>query len=232
MQSNLWSSYNGQDLVDENTIYLFKFKVDAYFNKISAAILSSDESDKARRFLNQADRENYVVRKFFLRILLGKVLDTDPRQIVFYREQYKKPSVPDVKFNVSHSKNFAVIALGKLTVGIDIEYINRDFDFNPLLNQCFSDEESVFIKEAKDPHLSFFTLWTKKEALLKATGEGLIDDMQTLSVLPSRIHRNEKEYKLESICTDNFVISICYQASENIKIKLFDSVDVGVFSTF
>lgn len=85
-------------------------------------------------------------------------------------------------FNFSHCKNAVACALGKGPIGIDVECLGRYND--SLAKFTMSKKEVKAINEAEDPDAMFTILWTRKEALLKLTGEGITDDLKT--VLRSR----------------------------------------------
>ena len=89
----------------------------------------------------------------------------------------------NLNFNLSHCKRAVACVIsddGK--VGIDVECLGR---YKPQLAEyCMSDEELRQIAEADDPDGEFTLLWTKKEALLKMTGEGITDDMKNCLTSP------------------------------------------------
>lgn len=81
-------------------------------------------------------------------------------------------------FNFSHCKTAVACAVGKGAVGVDVECLGRYSE--SLAAYTMSDEELKAIHEADDPDTTFTLLWTKKEALLKLTGEGITDDLKTV----------------------------------------------------
>jgi 4'-phosphopantetheinyl transferase len=98
----------------------------------------------------------------------------------------KKPylaSHPWVCFNVSHSEDFAVIAISRNKIGIDIEYISEEFNFTNLISDVFNDNEVLAIQNAADKKQSFYTSWTRKEAFVKALGKGIDDDFKNIPCL-------------------------------------------------
>lgn len=86
-------------------------------------------------------------------------------------------------FNLSHCKHaVACVVSDEGEVGIDVECLGR---YKPQLAEyCMSDEELLRISEAEDADAEFTLLWTKKEALLKITGEGITDDMKNCLTSP------------------------------------------------
>ena len=146
------------------------------------AVLSSDESARASRFHSPADRQRYVATRALLRTILAGYLETDPKCVSFAYSQKKKPSLAPahvgngVTFNISHSGGIALLAFArKREIGIDVEQVRYDFDVEAIARRFFSAREqeqlAAFPKEKQFD--SFFRCWTRKEAYIKATGDGL-----------------------------------------------------------
>lgn len=106
---------------------------------------------------------------------------------------------PEIHFNISHSKTVALLTVANEPVGADIEVIRAVSQ--DLVEYTMSDDEVKSITSANDFSETFFEIWTKKEALLKLTGEGLRSDMK--SVLS-----NTDNYVIETVKTDKYVYSI------------------------
>lgn len=103
----------------------------------------------------------------------------------FHKNEHGKPYIPaemcngkELHFNISHCKKAIACAVSDSgAVGIDVECMGR---YKPSLAEyCMSEEELKMIAEAEEADEVFTSLWTKKEALLKYTGEGITDDMKT-----------------------------------------------------
>lgn len=104
----------------------------------------------------------------------------------FLRGNHGKPLLPhhpSLRFNLSHCRHaIACVVSDHGEVGIDVECLGR---YKPSLAEyTMSDEELAEIDSATDPDLAFTILWTRKEALLKYTGEGITDDMKTCLTSP------------------------------------------------
>lgn len=184
-------------------------------------LLSEMEIARSSRFLRREDQQNYFVRKYALRILLGKFLGQAPAEIRYFLQENKKPAADGLQFNASHSKNYVAIAISTHPIGIDIEYLNPDFDHTDILAQCFDDEETRFIKNGTDPRLNFYTLWTRKEAMLKATGEGLVKDLNKLSAISSCFERKNEIFEMISLKKKQLMISMATVSSQK-KLKLWE----------
>lgn len=130
------------------------------------ATLTEDERNRSARFRFERDRRRYIVARGALRSLLGQYLDTEPAQIRFTYNPFGKPELHSdfgtrLKFNLSHSADLAAIAITTDgAVGVDIEQIKPEADYAEIA-RC-------------DPQ-TFFEYWTRREAYVKARGEGLQD---------------------------------------------------------
>ncbi|PTS96735.1 hypothetical protein DBR11_18695 [Pedobacter sp. HMWF019] len=209
--------YRAEQTFDACLTYVVLVSVSRAYEKIEheyQTILSLTEIEKSRSFVHDHDRKSYLVRKYFLRTLLARYSSTDPQDIRFYMSENKKPSAEGIQFNVSHSSNFVAIALSPNKIGIDIERVDEGFDFKNLLPCCFDDKESNYILYG-DTLFNFYTLWTRKEALLKATGEGLIDALPLLNCLPRVTYRQGAAFRLNSCeIQEGYILSLCTLATD------------------
>ena len=82
---------------------------------------------------------------------------------------------PNLFFNLSHTDNLILIAIANSPVGVDVEKNERNADKEAIIKHFFSDREqhSFFSQPENQRQLAFVKGWTRKEAILKATGEGL-----------------------------------------------------------
>ena len=112
--------------------------------------------------------------------LLSEMLGFQPEfRIAEHGKPYVKMPLCDemIYFNLSHCRKAVACAVSDNEVGIDVECIGRYGE--RLARYCMCDEEMQRIQESADPDAEFTMLWTRKEALLKLTGEGINDDMKT-----------------------------------------------------
>jgi 4'-phosphopantetheinyl transferase len=143
------------------------------------SLLSDDEARRAARYRYPRDRRRFIVSRGTLRLLLGRYLGTPPARVCLGYEPGGKPRVPsacELEFNLSHSHELAVYAftLGR-RVGVDVEYAQRELDCLGLARRFFSSRERAKLEMVGPERLTraFLACWTRREALLKATGEGL-----------------------------------------------------------
>jgi 4'-phosphopantetheinyl transferase len=142
--------------------------------------LSHDERQRAARFYFERDRIAFITARGALRVLAGRYLDRPPTGLVFaYRERgkpYLAPPVQGLQFNLSHSGELALLAFGcAREVGVDIERRRAVQDLRALAELSFSREEYAAwcALSPGDQPGAFFSCWARKEAFIKATGEGI-----------------------------------------------------------
>jgi 4'-phosphopantetheinyl transferase len=153
-------------------------------------ILSEDEHKRADRFVTPANKHRYRTARSYLRQILGLYLDKEPSSLIFEVNAAGKPSVASgsldqIKFNLAHSDQHGLVAITcGADVGIDIEVERRLDDLPGVAQQVMSSSELRSFQSIPC-HLAskaFFGLWTRKEALLKATGEGFSIDPRSFDV--------------------------------------------------
>lgn len=169
-------------------LHIWKF--DLVLDSGMRELLNEGEMARATRFLRQLDRDRFISAHAQLRMLLGRYLDLSPKEILFGSGIHGKPCLqsspgqPDIKFNLSHSGPSAIVAVsGGVETGVDIEETERDVDLIQVARRYFAPEESMFLESL--PHSerleAFYGLWTNKEAIVKALGEGVFS-MESASV--------------------------------------------------
>ena len=156
-----------------------------------AWMLSADEHERAERFRANEPRRQFVFGRAFLRQLLGACLNVGPATLVFGSHARGKPFLlqpsvgGDLRFNLSHSGSMVAIAIARgREVGVDIEFFHRINDWPLLVRRIFSHSEQSELSSLAEPQQqeAFFNGWTRKEAFLKAVGEGLTDDLPSIEV--------------------------------------------------
>lgn len=141
-------------------------------------LLSADETERAARYRRPEDQLRFSGTRGMLRVLLARYTQQPADRIEFVAGVNRKPALKAPAgwhFNVSHSGNWLLIAIGKPRVGVDLEWANPDFSFRDVLPTSFSPHEQEHIEACPDACLCFYRLWTRKEALVKATAKGMDD---------------------------------------------------------
>lgn len=144
--------------------------------------LTAEERQRAERYIFEQDRTRFVVARGLLRVLLGGYLRQDPPHLCFTYGPHGKPALATdtgraaLRFNVSHSHGLALYAIthGR-EVGVDVERIRPEIAQEKIAERFFSPRE-VTVLRALPPLLqvpAFFACWTRKEAYIKAKGDGL-----------------------------------------------------------
>ncbi|MFL5801639.1 MAG: 4'-phosphopantetheinyl transferase family protein [Roseiflexaceae bacterium] len=143
--------------------------------------LDQGERDRAERFRFQRDRERFIVAHGLLRTILGGYLGGAAGQLRFCYGAYGKPELaPEcgaaLSFNLSHAHELALYAITReRAVGVDIEHMRPGIADIAIAERFFSPHEVAALQALPNAErgLAFFTCWTRKEAYIKARGEGL-----------------------------------------------------------
>jgi len=168
------------------------------------SVLAPDEVARASRFHFAKDRIRFTRCRSVLRHVLGRYLDVAAQGVRFNYTPAGKPELAadqntrGLRFNVSHSDQMALIAVGVgVRLGVDIERMRADVNAAELSERFFSSRERESLRSLPESLrvAAFYACWTRKEAFLKATGEGLAFPLSDFSVSVDP----EKEARLEEI---------------------------------
>lgn len=155
------------------------------------AMLSSAEQAKAARFRFSRDRNSYVIRHGILRVILGRYLAQPPSEIELCYGPFGKPEIKgevvgeSLHFNHSHSGDLALFAVARGSpIGIDVEYLRPLPHLEAIAARFFSPREAEMLTALRTECRmeQFFACWTRKEAILKATGEGIGEGLANVEV--------------------------------------------------
>ena len=154
-----------------------------------ASVLRPEEREQATRMRVGGPAEEFVVGRGCLRRLLGSVLRCDPTSLVMQKGLHGKPfvraepgrSVPS--FNVAHSRGVILIGMSTVgEVGVDVEFVDRTIDLAGVARTAFHAAEVARVESAptlEERFQVFYRCWTRKEALAKADGRGLLLEPST-----------------------------------------------------
>lgn len=164
----------------EITVWQMRLDLDSAEVMRYAELLSGDEKLRAGRLHFEHDRRRFIVARGRLRLLLGDYLGVTPTAIAFSYTSRGKPYLTDnsagIYFNVAHSEERALYALsGTCRPGVDIECLKREVDCDALARRFFTRAEYAALQQlpAFQRKRAFLACWTRKEAVVKATGDGL-----------------------------------------------------------
>ncbi len=156
--------------------------------EVSGGILNAHELAQAERRLDAEHGYRFAMARRGIRLILGRELSCFPQDIRFEVGDHGKPRIeglpashdPALSFNLSHSGDLAVLAVSRDgEVGVDVERV-RDIDLR-IARRYFTGREAEEIAAAESSHqlAAFFRVWTAKEAVVKATGEGIRRGLDT-----------------------------------------------------
>ena len=169
-------------------VHVWSLPLDISLSSLASVteFLSPDERKRADRFRFQVHRNRFVVGRGLMRVILGRYCDVPPERLRFNYGPNGKPELTPgegarhtggaLHFNLAHSEGVGILAVTRAgPVGVDVEQVRRLREFKELVSQFFSVREAAeFLRlEWEQQPAAFFNLWTRKEALLKATGEGI-----------------------------------------------------------
>ena len=174
------------------TVWQFHLEVSQMVLGELTSTLNYFEKAHAESFSNPEFRSRFVIRRGMLRRLLGQQISCDPAKIEFRPSVNGKPTVigHQIHFSASSSSDYGLLACSPdHQIGVDIEKHNEvlaspSFEF-------LTDSESRTVKDATESPEPFFRIWARKEACIKATGQGLRYDLRTLDVLADFVEMPE-----------------------------------------
>jgi 4'-phosphopantetheinyl transferase len=166
--------------LEGRTVHVWPVRTSASIDVVSSleGVLDPQERQRAAQFLSHDARRTFIVGRAALRTLLGSYLKTSASGIEFKFGHKGKPSLEGLSltFNVSHSGDLVVLAFTHgCEIGIDVERIRAIQDMQNIADRFFSSDEAAELKSvpADERDRAFFLCWTRKEAYIKAIGEGL-----------------------------------------------------------
>lgn len=154
-------------------------------------LLNPEEQTRAKRFHFAKDRHQFITARGILRELLGRYLSLPAAEIIFEATRYGKPSVIgsqnliDLHFNISHSNQCILFAFTLHTeLGVDVEFPKVNIDYDGIGTRFFApnEREQLARLEGADKCTGFYNAWTRKEAYIKAIGEGLSHPLEDFDV--------------------------------------------------
>jgi 4'-phosphopantetheinyl transferase len=163
-----------------NSLKLYEIDLQADICSDLFKILSPEEQQFALTIRNGTIKKQHITVRVAVRQILANYLNQSSDKIHIAKTVHGKPYLPDYldcQFNISHSGNFLLVVISQLgQVGIDIEQAKPQLrDFSGLVAKCFAVSEQTYWKGLPDSEKTavFYQFWTRKEAFVKAVGQGL-----------------------------------------------------------
>jgi 4'-phosphopantetheinyl transferase len=207
-----WKAGPAKPAIWQNEVHVWRVRLDAPWSWTFDEALSPEDRTRADRFKFKSDRRKFCVARASLRLILARYLQDKPASLQLQSNEFGKPSLADqkrsqgIRFNLSHSNELALIAITRdREVGIDVEFMRSEFVSDEVAAHFFSRVEVEQFRSvpATLRTESFFNCWTRKEAYIKARGEGLSCPLDQFDVfvapgtpamlLESRVGVNETE---------------------------------------
>jgi len=151
-------------------------------------LLANNERSRALEFKFLRDSKRFIIARAALRQILAMVLNAEPHSLQLSTGSYGKPGLAkeNLRFNLSHSGDLALIAVAReRELGIDVEEMRPMDDLRSIAKRFFAPQEAQRIAAMTDSATitrAFFECWTRKEAFIKATGEGLSRPLDSFRV--------------------------------------------------
>ena len=201
--------------------------------------LSGEEQARLQTISHPTQAKFYQQSRCLLRTLLGQLLHQPPAEICFSTASHGKPQLTQhpLQFNISHSQNWLAVVTSPYPVGIDIEcysQASRKRSWLALAKRFFTAGEYQYLSSLSDPDLrdKFTRLWTQKEAVLKAHGDGLNAGLDKLDLLSQQHCLDTQTYRLEYCApqpelqcavgiqtTDSVIVDYYYILNERLEIQ-------------
>jgi len=147
---------------------------------LDEALLDDEERRRSRRFVRLRDRRRFVRAHAGLRLFLALCLEVEPATVRYETGVHGKPrllpGLPPLEFNLSHSEELGLLAVARdRSVGVDVEHVRDLPDAMSIADTQFTAAESKALQSLPPPErrATFFRYWARKEAVIKAGGEGL-----------------------------------------------------------
>lgn len=176
----------------DNELHVWRARLDLSptIRECLQSTLNHDEKQRAGRFLIPEARAHFVAARGILRELLGAYLELPAEKVALtYRPEGKPSLAPEhnstLRFNVAHSNGVGLFAFAKdHEVGADIEHVKKDFRGMEIASHYFSSEEIAALAKLPPSAIdqAFFGCWTRKEAYVKAHGQGLSIPLRSFTV--------------------------------------------------
>jgi len=156
---------------------------------LDEALLDDEERDRASRFVRPRDRSRFVHAHAGLRLFLALSLGVEPATVRYETGAHGKPRLlpgpQSLEFNLAHSEELGLVAVVRdRSVGVDVEHVRDLPDAMNIADTHFTAAESETLRSLppEEGRAAFFRYWARKEAVIKAGGEGLERSLDSFSI--------------------------------------------------
>jgi 4'-phosphopantetheinyl transferase len=160
-------------------IFAFWWRLSPFFASEShfMAVLSPDEQRRANRFMSPLIKTRFIISRGILRHILAFYTQQSPEKLTFAYGTRGKPTLANIPFafNLSHSEDVALLAIAQTAhIGADVEYMAEMAEMRRVASDYFSADEQIalFTLPPREQMPAFYRCWTRKEAYIKARGDG------------------------------------------------------------
>ncbi len=180
-----WDEGSGETIpspLDPHTVHVYSGVLNPHspYVDLLRNVLSENERQRAARFHFEKNRNEYILTRGALRGFLGRYLRIPPEEIRFAYTSHDKPFLADasqkISFNISHTDGLVAFAFTlEHAIGVDVEAVRSNIKTEDIAERFFSVAERQALREypPEQRHAAFYRCWTRKEAYIKARGEGL-----------------------------------------------------------
>jgi len=229
-----WQRIPEKFYLENNLISVFGINLDNFQNEIkrTTSYLSEEETSRSERFHFLRDKQRFVVSRSILKILISKYLSINPKEVIIGKGLNNKPCLignNNLEFNLSHSGDWIIMAISNHSVGIDLEFLDENFNYEEILLNSFANNEKAIIKSNDLNSLQFFKLWTRKEAFAKALAKGIDDDFVLLPSLDGKHSLGKNNFNTTENWTvstfaleSNYIFSLAYQSDDLAKVNFYE----------
>jgi 4'-phosphopantetheinyl transferase len=188
--------------LEPGAVHLWRILLDREPSRVErcAGRLSSDEQARMQRYRFETHQQDFALRRGAMRTILGRYLGIEARDIAFQISPRGKPELAErlpghrLRFNLSDSKDLALLGVTlDADLGVDVEHLRDIPEMDAVARKHFSAAEyEAYVRlDPSDRWTGFYNCWTRKEAWLKASGEGLIRDLSSfaVSLVPEELPR-------------------------------------------
>lgn len=226
-----WKSPTQPTSLSVNDVHVWGASLEVHpeRQRLLETLLSEEETARARRFHFARDQGHFITGRGMLRRLLATYTQIEAAELEFAYGPKGKPFLKNtgsdnpLHFNVTHCEGLQVVAITQIgPVGVDVEKIRPMGDLKELMNGYFSPPTAEVLLALPDPEktTAFFNLWTRHEACIKATGEGLAEGEHTFEVSflphePVQVKKAKGGWSLRTLIpADNYTAAVAVESPE------------------